>query len=286
MQDLSPIKQRSWNIQKDDFLISKEEVLGGICAQIQKMKAELKAQEQAGNIVYRKQQERILQLWMDLWYEVDRKAFPELGEGWQFGIVMDLEGIKLYAYNDFYRVYNSKHYDMTFPVITLYTLKAESYSVEAFANLMEVTPLVVRQWLRRGKLIGAKKYGTLWRIPLLVVPPQRKYLKRRYYIDASVRDKQIFEDRLELLNGYGCFSIEKGMEKEYLVKLSKRNLEYGVERIIDMTTSEREKFEMAVMEHPFITVEIDFTYVDYKNSDMQKYIDLEKQCMLPVKYEV
>ena len=53
-------------------------------------------------------------------------------------------------------------------------------SVNEYARLSGVTDITVRQWIRRGKLRTAKKFGREWKIPALSAPPKRGYEPATY----------------------------------------------------------------------------------------------------------
>ncbi len=58
---------------------------------------------------------------------------------------------------------------------TLICVECEMLSVDEFARLYGVTPITVRQWIRRGKLRTAMKVGGEWVIPELADKPGRGY---------------------------------------------------------------------------------------------------------------
>ena len=58
---------------------------------------------------------------------------------------------------------------------TLLNVECEMLTVEEFAELYGVTPVTVRQWIRRGKLRTARKEGNEWLIPELADRPGRGY---------------------------------------------------------------------------------------------------------------
>jgi len=63
---------------------------------------------------------------------------------------------------------------------TLIKVSCDYLSVNEYARLSGVTDITVRQWIRRGKLRTAKKFGREWKIPALAAPPKRGYEPATY----------------------------------------------------------------------------------------------------------
>lgn len=71
---------------------------------------------------------------------------------------------------------------------TLIDSKVKMLSVEDYAEQYQVGPGTVRQWIRRGKLRSAKKFGREWRIPELAECTGRGYSEGVFSWDDSLAD--------------------------------------------------------------------------------------------------
>lgn len=68
---------------------------------------------------------------------------------------------------------------------TLISIECDYLTVEQFADIQGVTPVTVRQWIRRGKLRSAKKNGRDWLIPSFEDKPTRGYESVQYLLDDA-----------------------------------------------------------------------------------------------------
>lgn len=76
---------------------------------------------------------------------------------------------------------------MTFSIEhTLLKVEYDYVSVDKFAEIHRVTPVAVRQWIRRGKLRSAKKVGRDWLIPSSEDKPMRGYRDVEYYLEEPL----------------------------------------------------------------------------------------------------
>ena len=125
--------------------------------------------------------------------------------------------------------------------------------VPSFARLYGITEGAVRQWIRRGKLPGAIKFGNEWRIPELSDVSVKKVVSRKYIWDSTLSEvPEVFDyitsyDTLEIFN-----SSENG---KYSVLCSSRNTvkHDNLEMKIDL--KEKEKLELWLIANPLVRAE-------------------------------
>lgn len=135
---------------------------------------------------------------------------------------------------------------------TIFTVPSKMLTVEEYALLNGIEVGTARQWIRRGKIRTAKKYGNEWKIPALTDTPKRGYTSARY----SWSGKMIgLPKDLEYLNDYceALFQQDDDDKKLYYVYLYDSKARDGVmraEKVIECTTSEREKIELAIISQP------------------------------------
>lgn len=65
----------------------------------------------------------------------------------------------------------------------LISVKCDYLTVEKYAEMQDVSPITVRQWIRRGKLRNAKKNGRDWLISSLEDKPTRGYEQAQYIVE-------------------------------------------------------------------------------------------------------
>lgn len=70
---------------------------------------------------------------------------------------------------------------------TLISIECDYLTVEQFADIQGVTPITVRQWIRRGKLRSAKKNGRDWLIPSFEDKPSRGYTQVQYILEDQIQ---------------------------------------------------------------------------------------------------
>ena len=137
-------------------------------------------------------------------------------------------------------------------VFILLNVPTKMLTVEEYALLNGVEVGTVRQWIRRGKIRTAKKYGNEWKIPALTDTPKRGYTSASY----SWSDKLIgLPTDLEYLNNYceALFRQDDDDKKLYYINLYDSKVSEGVHEVsevIECTTSERERIELAIISQP------------------------------------
>ena len=184
--------------------------------------------------------------------EVEKlKLFKELEPYWSYSIDIDESGAVLYlSYAD------SVDFDddcvitciMTGQEYELLRVRTRLLTVEEYAEVYGVTVSAVRQWIRRGKLRAAVKAGNEWRIPELSEVNSRGYKSGLYRFSAHLSD---IPEEYEFLKDYMSVQIWQSSKDKtkYIARLSGSKKS---DMMLDMTTKEREKFELFLISHPLI----------------------------------
>ena len=180
--------------------------------------------------------------------------FNELEPWWSYDYVIEDTGITLHLSHadsvDFNEdeTYSSLFIDTEFD---LHKTKTQLLNVEQYANLYGVAQSTVRQWIRRGKLRSALKAGNEWRIPELAEVNGRGYSYGFYSWDDSLSG---LAEEYKFINDYSSARISQDDENKNLfhIELSSRNPKKTPDMDIDMTTKEKEKFELVLISNPLV----------------------------------
>ena len=134
--------------------------------------------------------------------------------------------------------------DQSFTVINM---PCRLLTVEEYARLYRVETGTVRQWIRRGKIRTAKKYGNEWRIPELTDVPQRGYRAGTYVWSEELTD---VPECYEYLKQPGIATLSQDPDNTNLfhVTLGRKS---GYQ-VLDLSTQEREKLELFLIAHPMV----------------------------------
>lgn len=124
----------------------------------------------------------------------------------------------------------------------IFTVKADLFSVEEFANIHEVTTTTVRQWIRRGKIKNAKKIGNIWKIPSIADRPSRGFYSASYFYDEL--SQQTIEKYEDLKGSQHIYILNDFEQKDSnIIKIhTKANVITK-----KMNVKEREKFELTLI---------------------------------------
>lgn len=124
----------------------------------------------------------------------------------------------------------------------IFTVKADLFSVDEFANIHDVTTTTVRQWIRRGKIKNAKKFGNIWKIPSITDKPSRGFYSATYYFDEL---SPTTIEKYEYLKNSRTIHILNDFDQKdsNIIKIHTKN---GVLTKI-MNVKEREKFELTLI---------------------------------------
>lgn len=212
---------------------------------------------------------------------VEKTVLPrELEENWEYGIGYNYEGITLYLEHfDIIEYFDEERKTKCSFVIpdqdfTLLTVKARYLTAEEYAASRNVGVGTVRQWIRRGKLRTAKKFGNEWRISEISDPPQRGYQPATYTLPDDLYG---VPDELNYLKGKNNVRIFRDGNKsdQYCVMLWKDGDEEEKYNGVPLTISaaEREKLELFLIGNPDIIYVQDI--FDSVNRDLLTFEQLE-----------
>lgn len=196
----------------------------------------------------------------ELYMKMERKLeetilFSKLDEGWYYDYGLDYSGAfvsvihaNIYGIDDdgfvIYEV------DQEFKLIELGT---KLLSVEEYAKMYGVENGTVRQWIRRGKIRNAVKYGTEWKIPELTDPPKRGYTTAVYKWSDYLDD---LPNEFYFLNDYDTAIFSQDEEDKTMFYISfykKDDLLNDDDRVIRCNAQERQKVEIFMIAHPQIS---------------------------------
>lgn len=110
------------------------------------------------------------------------RLFTELEDWWAYELTLSYDGIYLFCnHYNFRGLAPDNKLDMVCDQeFILLSVKSQLLTVEQYAEQYGVESVTVRQWIRRGKIRTATKYGKEWRIPILTEPPTRGYSPASY----------------------------------------------------------------------------------------------------------
>ena len=179
----------------------------------------------------------------------------KLDKGWCYGWGVSYKGADLqlvhYELYDGYPEEDPSLIEMN-QMFSILSVPSKMLTVEEYATLNGVEVGTVRQWIRRGKIRTAKKYGNEWKIPELTDTPKRGYTSARYSWSGNMIG---LPSDIEYLNNYhqALFMQDDDDKKLFYVYLyCNENME-GVlkaDKVIECNSSERERLELAIISQP------------------------------------
>ena len=198
---------------------------------------------------------------IDEFVESVRHTFlPEnLGAPWEYAVEYSYDGIVLHlTHFGERRYFNRAHQreeiqEYVNQVLPLVKTKARYLTVEEYANSRGVGVGTVRQWIRRGRIRTAKKFGNEWRISELSDPPKRGFTSAKYILPEKLYG--IPED-LQYLEEIRAVKIDKDPENKEAFTVSLFGDEEGKDGEesdrLSISSSEREKLELFLIGNPDI----------------------------------
>jgi len=189
--------------------------------------------------------------------KVKKREFPQMTEGfWGYEVEYGGTEISLMLVKYMLDESEAERHIYYFPVIESYkllTVEAKLLSVSEYAEHYSVDAKTVTQWIRRGKIRTAKKYGNAWMIPELSDTPTRGYTTAYYQLDVDVRP---LSDEYPFLVGVERLMIEQDDEdkNKYIVYCHKpydgNTDSLYPAHVEEFDTKEKEKFELGLIAHP------------------------------------
>lgn len=229
----------------------------------------------AGNKGY---YESLNALFEKLYEQIDNSELFDAPEGmWHYVILYNCYGIRVvlqkeefcdkypFCDEDFeteYATWNRFLSNLeTIDSYQMFNVAARLLTVEEYAQRYGVKVVTVRQWIRRGKIRSALKYGSEWRIPELAPTPnsERGYKTAYYSWEDELKD---LPDGFDFINKYKRVTIcTTNDKKNYEVDFNAFGVpEYGI--LLD--ESRKEKLELYLISNPNVK-NIDTSYaVEYK----------------------
>ena len=131
----------------------------------------------------------------------------------------------------------------------LVSTRARLLSPEEFGALYGVPAGTVRQWIRRGKLRSASKFGKEWRIPeLTVVRSGEHYVNGDYAWKTELPD---VPEEFACLKDYRACSISsvRGVNRQWSAALSR---EEGEQKLLTLDSGAKERLELYLIAHPLV----------------------------------
>jgi len=187
----------------------------------------------------------------------------KLDDGWCYDWGVSYSGADLQLVH--YKLYEGYPEDPSLiefdQLFTLFTVPTKLLTVDEYALLHGVEVVTVRQWIRRGKIRTAKKYGNEWRIPALTDTPKRGYTSAFYEWSNTLTG---LPNGLEYLNDYceACFLQDDEDKRLFYVRLYDKKAENGVmsaAKVLECTAAERERIELAIISQPSVEYKSNFT---------------------------
>ena len=253
----------AFNTSNPDVLRTKEQLLKSIECQIEEFKEQ--AEKSTDNQVYYSCVARLLS---QLEEKVKEATFPNsLEDWWYYTYSLYTDGIKLHLSRVEWSTDASTirgNTELCFPLIEV---PAKLLTSAEYAAAYGVQPVTVRQWIRRGKLRSAVKFGTEWGISELETPAkERGYTDAWYYWDSTLTDvPKRFDIPTDCSAAY--FHQHKNNGKKYDIffttqeKMPKGNRFFPLDRDsywikdakrITVTTEEREELELYMISNPLV----------------------------------
>lgn len=129
----------------------------------------------------------VLQLCEQFKKSVSKAQLPKVTDNWCYKYEFTYDSIKLILCScDNIEI--DKDGELSSMTVTneyeLICVQCDYLSVEQYAKIQNVLPGTVRQWIRRGKLRGAKKKDRDWSIPTLQKKPARGYESVEYSFET------------------------------------------------------------------------------------------------------
>ncbi len=145
--------------------------------------------------------------------------------------------------------YMSSHFlasDDKFPILKA---NATLLSLEEYGAVYNVGAGTVRQWIRRGKLRSASKFGNEWRVPELADKPHRGYSGGLYYWKTDIPDPP---EEIPDINIGDSIHITKNNHTGEWTASVECLYKKGKEKKYVLTNKAKEKLELYLISHPLV----------------------------------
>lgn len=183
----------------------------------------------------------------------DTILFTELEDGWYYNYGIDYSGAELWVIHaDIWGEDEEGNLDYKNDQdFTLIRVKTKMLTVDKYAEVYGVEKGTIRQWIRRGKLRNAVKYGNEWKIPELTDPPRRGYSSASYRWTEELED---LPEEYAFLNQFDLVMFTQSEEDKSIFEIAFCNMKRGLaSKSIECDAKQREKIEMFMIAHPQIS---------------------------------
>ena len=193
---------------------------------------------------------------------VSTRLFTELEDWWAYELTLSYDGIYLFCnHYNFHGLAPDNKLDMVCDhEFILLSVKSELLTVEQYAEQYGVESVTVRQWIRRGKIRTATKYGKEWRIPILTEPPTRGYSPASYSWKQPLTELPKGYEFLVAYDKVLILQIPEAKRQYQLFFSTTDNIE--IKKCIQVTEAEKEKLELFLIAHPLVKYDMDFLRTD------------------------
>ena len=248
-------EEEEYKIYRDQFMISKDDILKRIASERELIKeGKLKEEGLA---------EPLDRLYGELYEQISDSNLFDAPEGyWHYTIERDSMGVRLKLVEENGYVNEDLDYILEEygDEYIMFDIPAKLLTIEQYAQLYNVQAVTVRQWIRRGKIRTAVKRGKEWRIPELSKIPnkERGYTTAVYSWDAPLDDAP---EGFDYINKYSRVAISQFTQDMNIpgavkIDLKKFSLEFynsgsgekGMTVVSDIL--EKEKFELYLISNP------------------------------------
>lgn len=193
---------------------------------------------------------------------VSTRLFTELEDWWAYELTLSYDGIYLFCnHYNFRGLAPDNKLDMVCDQeFILLSVKSELLTVEQYAEQYGVESVTVRQWIRRGKIRTATKYGKEWRIPILTETPTRGYSPASYSWKQPLTELPKGYEFLVAYDKVLILQIPEAKRQYQLFFSTTANIE--IKKCIQVTEAEKEKLELFLIAHPLVKYDMDFLRTD------------------------
>ena len=193
---------------------------------------------------------------------VSTRLFTELEDWWAYELTLSYDGIYLFCnHYNFHGLAPDNKLDMVCDQeFILLSVKSQLLTVEQYAEQYGVESVTVRQWIRRGKIRTATKYGKEWRIPILTEPPTRGYSPASYSGKQPLTELPKSCEFLVAYDKVLILQIPEAKRQYQLFFSTTDNIE--IKKCIQVTEAEKEKLELFLIAHPLVKYDMDFLRTD------------------------
>ena len=249
---MTPEEEKEYYLQRG--LRTKQMLLDEILASKDRFKNPREKVKKKSDAYY----DRMMQL-MDRFYREVASMYlmEELNDFWGYGFIVRETGITLFLehlmmmYDEgisFDDKWETSRYLVPDEEFAIHQTKAKLLTLEEYGTANGVAADTVRQWIRRGKIRSAVKYGTEWRIPELAEVIGRKYYNGHYEWSSEIPDPP---EEIPNINDFDDLNIYPAKETGIWTVML-HNAIKGENSGLAMTTKMKEKLEVFLISHPLV----------------------------------